>query len=245
MSEVNPNNSSLESQPKQDQKKRWCFSWLAKHPAATGNERAYLLNQYKWPQGENITVSFLDGDSRLQKKVKNIALEWVWPGRANLSFQFKNHTNTDIRISFKEEGSWSVLGKSCREITDTRTPTMNFGWLTPETDDDEVRRVVLHEFGHALGLTHEHMNPHGSPIKWNRPQVIADLSGSPNNWSLADIEANMFQTFAENETNYTDFDPTSIMIYPIPASWTLDGSSINLNNDISQTDEDFIAEQYP
>ncbi len=27
---------------------------------------------------------------------------------------------------------------------------MNFGWLEDDTDDEEYRRVVLHEFGHAL-----------------------------------------------------------------------------------------------
>ena len=29
---------------------------------------------------------------------------------------------------------------------------MNFGWFDNNTPDAEVRRMVLHEFGHALGL---------------------------------------------------------------------------------------------
>ena len=49
---------------------------------------------------------------------------------------------------------------------------MNYGWLTPDSDDDELRRVVLHEFGHALGLIHEHQNPEGG-IEWNEPAVKA------------------------------------------------------------------------
>ena len=48
---------------------------------------------------------------------------------------------------------------------------MNYGWLTPESAQDEVRRVVLHEFGHALGLIHEHQNPKGGGIEWNRDAV--------------------------------------------------------------------------
>jgi len=38
-------------------------------------------------------------------------------------------------------------------------PTMNYGWLKDDTDDVEYRRVVIHEFGHALGAIHEHQNP--------------------------------------------------------------------------------------
>lgn len=33
---------------------------------------------------------------------------------------------------------------------------MHFGWLRDDTDDVEWRRVVVHEFGHALGAIHEH-----------------------------------------------------------------------------------------
>ncbi|WP_437321271.1 matrixin family metalloprotease [Sorangium sp. So ce385] len=36
---------------------------------------------------------------------------------------------------------------------------MNFGWLTLESTQADVESVVLHEFGHALGLIHEHQHP--------------------------------------------------------------------------------------
>jgi hypothetical protein len=35
------------------------------------------------------------------------------------------------------------------------------------------------------------------------------------------------------------------MMYPIPKSWTLDGSSAALNADLSDTDKIFIRKQYP
>jgi hypothetical protein len=50
---------------------------------------------------------------------------------------------------------------------------MNYGWLTSATDEAEYRRVVLHEFGHARGLTHEHQSP-AMNIPWNRPTVLDD-----------------------------------------------------------------------
>ena len=137
-----------------------------------------------------------------------------------------------------------MIGTTCRQATDKTQPTMNYGWLTPTSDDAEIERVVLHEFGHALGLIHEHQNPAGG-IKWNRDAVIHDLSGPPNNWPLNVIEHNMFEPYEKVETNFTKLDAHSIMMYPIPQSWTIDGFSVGLNSQLSATDKKFIHKQYP
>ena len=79
-----------------------------------------------------------------------------------LRFEWVESGPAEIRIAFRQgNGSWSHLGTFCRQITDDDEPTMNYGWLTPDSDDVELRSVVLHEFGHALGLIHEHQNPDG------------------------------------------------------------------------------------
>ena len=218
---------------------------LARGPSGRSNtERAALVKASKWTSGDVITVSFLDGDPGVQEKVKRVAQRWTAPGLANLVLSFRDDNDTDIRISFQYSGSWSVIGTTCRNITDKTQPTMNFGWLNPSTDDEEVRRVVLHEFGHALGLIHEHQNPAGG-IKWNKPEVIRSLSGPPNDWDLRTIEHNMFEPNAAAETNFTKVDGASIMMYSIPANWTTDGFSVGLNTDLSPLTSQFIHEQYP
>ena len=224
---------------------KWCFAWFANKPHAKDqNERAALLKDTKWPQGSIITISFLDGHPEVWERVKKAAMQWVAPGMANLTFAFrKDTTKTDIRITFKYAGSWSVLGTTCK-TADPAQATMNFGWLNKSSTDDEVNRVVLHEFGHALGLTHEHMNP-GGVIPWNREQVIKDLSAPPNNWPLETIESNMFKTYEKKETNFTALDPVSIMMYPIPKAWTTNGFTVDLNTKLSETDKNFIRQQYP
>jgi hypothetical protein len=223
--------------------KRWCFAWFAQAPAGAGAERAALQKDAKWLPGETITVSFLDGDRTLWKKVQDAALLWTKPGLANLNLEFLDDTHTDIRISFRYDGSWSTVGNSCRQVPYPE-PTMNYGWLTPASSQEEIEEVVLHEFGHALGLVHEHQHPAGG-IKWNRSKVIQDLSGPPNNWSVDEIEFNVLEPSSKKETNFTSqMDPDSIMMYTFPSSWTLDGYSTHSNSKLSRMDKEFIHEQY-
>ncbi len=224
---------------------QWCFAWPAGRRSVGGRDKAALVKASRWNAGDVITISFLDGDPGVQQKVQNVALGWTTPQLARLILDFrKNTTDTLVRISFRYSGSWSVIGTTCWQITDKTQPTMNFGWLSDASTDDEVRRVVLHEFGHALGLIHEHQNP-GGAIPWDRDAVIRDLSGPPNNWSLETIEHNMFEPYAANETNFTALDPQSIMMYPIPSTWTTNGFSVGPNSDLSPTDRQFIHQQYP
>jgi hypothetical protein len=167
-----------------------------------------------------------------------------WTKIANLTFDFVNGAPTDIRIAFMPgNGSWSFIGTVCRNIDEPK-PTMNYGWLTPDSDEAEVRRVVLHEFGHAIGLIHEHQNPKGG-IKWNKPAVIHDLSGPPNNWDEATIENNMFRFYPPTEVVATDVDASSIMMYPIPRAWTVDGFSAGLNGELSENDKNLMRNVYP
>ncbi|HEV7333088.1 MAG TPA: peptidase M12 [Flavisolibacter sp.] len=226
---------------------QWCFAWPAAAPPTPPGtaEKAVLIKEVKWPQGSKITISFLGGDPTIQERVREAAMGWVSSGLANLTFEFLDDTNkTDIRISFEPGGSWSVLGTTCRRITNTKKATMNFGWLNHQTSEEELRRVVLHEFGHALGLTHEHMHPEGG-IPWNTEAVYQELMGPPNNWSKDTVDNNMFRTFEVGETNFTALDKDSIMMYPIPAKWTTNGFSVGLNSELSETDKRFIRNEYP
>jgi hypothetical protein len=222
---------------------QWCLAWM---PQQTGMPtRAALDKRAKWDTNI-VNVAFLDGDPSVHERVKPVAKEWCGKDMANIRFIFvKDPKDADIRISFRYAGSWSVLGKTAREILPKTEATMNYGWLTPKSTDDELRRVVLHEFGHALGLIHEHQNP-GGTIPWNKPQVIRDLSGPPNNWNATTIEHNMFEVYDKSQTQFTDVDPTSIMMYPIPRNWVTDPKyAAGLNTGLSKNDRNFIRKQYP
>jgi hypothetical protein len=201
-----------------------------------------LLKKKLWKPGRTLHVRFLDGDPKVKAKVAAVAQEWS--KYANLHFAFDDAPNAEIRISFRQPGSWSYIGTDCLMIPPSQ-PTMNYGWLTPTTPDDEYSRVVLHEFGHAIGCIHEHQNPLKG-IPWNVPAVLRYYEGPPNNWSEAQVRENLLKKYDATEINGTDFDKYSIMLYPVQKELTLGGFEVPWSNrTLSDQDKAFIAKMYP
>jgi len=199
-----------------------------------------------WPAGATLRICFLDGDPTVQEQV--VATAQTWTQYANLKFNFltKSDPEAHIRISFLRRGSWSAVGRDAlnRAVYGAGAPTMNYGWLKPASPADDYY-VVLHEFGHALGLIHEHQSP-ASGIQWQRSAVIADLSGPPNSWPVPYIEANVLNKYgAGTITQFTAFDPQSIMVYAIPSKWTVGDAAYPINKVLSASDIDFIRRCYP
>lgn len=195
-----------------------------------------------WKPGRVLHVRFLDGIKAVQDKVAEVAQ--LWCQSANIKLLFDNDPKAEIRITFRQTGSWSYIGTDALLIKQGE-PTMNFGWLAPNTDDDEYSRVVLHEFGHALGCIHEHQNP-GGHIPWNEGAVLAFYMGPPNYWLADEVQSNILAKYDCAYTKYTDFDPHSIMLYPIPKAHTLGGFEVPWENcRLSESDKQFIAEMYP
>ena len=202
-----------------------------------------IVNPKKWTTGRTLKVSFLDGDPFVKEKVRNIAKEWE--SIANVKLDFIDEKNGDIRIAFKlGNGSWSALGRDA-VARPLNIPTMNYGWLTPETEDREYRRVVLHEFGHALACIHEHQNPDAN-IQWNKEKVYEYFMGNPNNWSKEEVDHNIFDRYSKTITNFSDYDDRSIMIYNLPAQFTLNNQPVGkFNTELSENDKTFTQMWYP
>jgi hypothetical protein len=208
--------------------------------------RMALVKSKKWRADTTLRCRFLDGSTRMKERVETIAHEWEQ--HANIRFTFANSGSAEIRISFyADPGSWSALGRDAlnSRYFPTHQPTMNYGWLRAHTDEQEYRRVVLHEFGHALACVHEHQSPHFER-KWNKAAVIEAFSGPPNFWSPSDIRHNVLQKYSKGGVKATRYDPDSIMLYAFDGELFSDGlGDTNSNSELSAGDVAMIGEMYP
>lgn len=210
--------------------------------------KAALLNAKFWGTHRTLTVGFYGGSDAVRNRVAQYAAEWSQTG-ADIHFVFWtaqdiDPANADIRVSFEQDGrSWSYIGTDARLGGLKGQPTMNLGWLTENLPDQQARSVVLHEFGHAIGLIHEHQNPIHA-IQWDKEAVSQDLGGPPNNWDAATIYENMFKTYEPGNVFATEVDPHSIMMYPIKASWTNGTFVVGFNSALSANDKSLVCEAY-
>lgn len=199
-------------------------------------QRAVIVFRKMWINGSTLRVRFLGGTAAQQAIAREQA-GW-WTEHANLSFEFDEAPDAEIRIAFdSSDGAWSYIGTDATQIPRNQ-PTMNLGFLDGGT--------AAHEFGHAIGLAHEHQNPAGG-IEWNEEAVIRDLSGPPNNWDEGTIRRNVLNKYSVDQIRGTRFDRSSIMLYFFPDSWVRNGPGTPANEVLSDLDQAFIAsaEAYP
>lgn len=201
-----------------------------------GRVRALSPIGKAWMNGTTLRVRFIGGTRAQQAKAREQA-GW-WTESANLSFDFNNAPNAEIRIAFdSNDGAWSYVGTDCRSVP-LDEPTMNLGFLDGGT--------AAHEFGHAIGLAHEHQNPAGG-IQWSEEVVIREMAKGPNFWDEATTRHNILRKYSIDQVNGTRFDGDSVMLYFFPASWTLNGIETRQNEALSALDRQFIAsaKMYP
>jgi hypothetical protein len=201
-----------------------------------GRSRAISPVRKQWVNGSTIRIRFLGGTAEQRKMVETIAPQWC--NHANLKFQFTDDPRAEIRVTFDaDDGAWSYVGTDNAGIP-LHAATLNLGW--------QDQAVILHEFGHMIGLAHEHQNPDGGLI-WNDEVVIRDLSGPPNFWDEATIRHNVLNRYSADQVMGTSFDPASIMLYAFPDEWTQNPGGTRENSDLSALDQEFVrsARMYP
>ncbi|WP_165499820.1 M12 family metallopeptidase [Pedobacter frigidisoli] len=206
--------------------------------------RGVAVRGTKWPNGKTLRVYFINGGQIVRDNVMKFARRWA--NHANLHFVVtQNKAESDIRVGFKVNGDWghwSWIGTDANEHKGEQT--MNFGDLDRNSSDYDYGYYVLHEFGHAIGLGHEHLSPLAN-INWDKPAVYQYYMGPPNNWTRAQVNSNIFDKYKPREVRNTAYDTNSIMHYWIPNEFTTDNFSVDENAYLSDKDKIFIKRIYP
>ncbi|MCB0715903.1 MAG: matrixin family metalloprotease [Chitinophagaceae bacterium] len=129
-------------------------------------------------------------------------------------------------------------------------PPFNFNQVTAEIksdpnhwNDKELRRVVMHEFGHVLGLLHEQSYP--GAINWKKTDSVYNYYQKTQGWNKQKVDFNVFAMSDQFYTNGTEYDPQSIMQYAIQPWQTTDGFHLDDNFELSDGDKKLIARFYP
>ena len=202
--------------------------------------KAVFLKKVYWgDEIDTLCVSFIDGSPKVQERVMEVAREWEEYCR--IRFNVDSNCQPDITISLVGESATyeSYVGKESRGAV----PSMKLQQIEHE-NDCEFRSIVLHEFGHALGLVHEHQHPEFN-IPWNKKNVYKYYKEN-HSWSRTKVDTAVFMRYELELVEATEFDTSSIMIYQIPPDFLCgDFPSIEWVYQISEKDAQLIGEIYP
>ena len=260
---------------------RYIYSNRNGGPADSGGQ--LLADRKLWQRGDVLKVCFFGGNPIVKTLVAATASQWNSLSSVKLDFGSDGKWRdcmdasagfSQIRIGFGDRGYWSAIGTDSNNLLNAMQPSMNFGgfdrkynpfqpnsagaFYTPSNVVADAkpydRGVVLHEFGHALGLMHEHQNPNldcFNEIKWSGQNNVYDFyAGDPNYWDKAKVDFNIGQGgIAYISLKAGQPDPSSIMMYSQPPEIFKSGEAskcyVKPNNTISSLDRQFIAQVYP
>jgi hypothetical protein len=227
----------------------------ARHSDLAVHRGLILLNSDEWNPGTTITVAFNGGTPRLHALIERIAS--VWSQYGNVKFDFGRDASgnyrtwnptdldykADVRVGFLPGGFWSAVGRDGTnpDINQPGNETLNLEGFDRSLPF-EFAGIIRHEFGHALGLEHEHQSPvTACDFRWDddpgyvrttdkygqfivdsqghRPGIYTVFGGPPNSWSKARIDFNLRQLTTINPDvpvsaySMGQFDDSSIMKY--------------------------------
>lgn len=240
----------------------------------SGSQSALLNTSLVWNKKDNsknaITISF-DGD-----------FIWSYIGKDSIG------KNPSMNLGFVDPPESNYFKKNEFEVKLFNNKERNGIKILKAKYPDFVKRngctdmscesgykpgaSVLHSFGHALGLYHEHKNSKENPIVFKTPKEIREVMVNEcksyncdygrcagkacekckqkciNDTMSEDfIKTNLINKFEELKGFFesTIYDPSSIMLYPLKKEFIVKGNPVNMNYTFSEKDKSMLMKYYP
>ncbi len=241
----------------------------------------------RWTPGATVTVAIRGGDESLHRQINQVAA--LWTSHGNIGFDFgyvpgrgyRTWSAADveyaaqIRIGFDEPGYFSCIGNDSvsRDCAAPQQSSMNLPGFDRRLPPD-WQPILLHAFGHALGLEHQQetrdahcdgelrweddtgyirmVDGRGQPVpdeQGRRPGIYSVLEGPPQHWSRETVDVNLRQLVHCHTCEPEEPDQQSVMRYQF-APWMLARESSGRcarprSDDLSALDRERLARLYP
>lgn len=205
--------------------------------------RIGVLTQKYWGErAKDLTVGFME-QTGVPMRDKVLSYANRWSDFSSVKFRW-TQTNPTIRVSFGRGGYYSYLGTDCLSIPANQN-TMNLEAFTVRTPDSEWERVVVHEFGHALGCPHEQQRKEILNLIDER-KVIAEFRRTQG-WDEQTVREQILTPLEERSLmagSSPHADQVSVMCYQFSGKVTKSGQPILGGATISAIDREYFAKIY-
>ncbi|WP_162914256.1 hypothetical protein [Taklimakanibacter lacteus] len=217
-----------------------------------------------WPPSyAKLRVCFFGGSPETNAAIAKVAGEWITRD-VGLKLDFGNEhkprkcsagtRENQIRISYDAPGYWSHTGQNAVVLAGQNEPSLNlegFDRMEPaKLGQGNERAIILHSFGHALGLLHEQLLANGrcqEEFDWKYIEAQGSGLDGPLTWIIP-IPAIIMQSGPDLVAS--EFDAKSVMLEPYPEKFFVKGAASpcfikQYNRDVSAGDHAAMAGLYP